>query len=80
MTAKDLYKGSVITVYSRQLTIVDYGDKYTAGVFEGANARTVLRVTYTLLGGVNNKERQSRVKAKAVMSNDCVHLEHLEHV
>jgi len=38
VTAKDLYKGSVITVYSRQLTIVDYGDKYTAGVFEGANA------------------------------------------
>merc|ERR1719393_97964 len=40
VTAKDLYKGGIITVYSRQLTVVDYGDEYTRKVFEG-NASTV---------------------------------------
>jgi len=30
----DLYKGNIITVYSRQLTIVDYADKFTAQTFE----------------------------------------------
>jgi len=37
---KDLYKGGVITVYSRQLTIVDYGDGFTAKALE-AEAGTV---------------------------------------
>jgi hypothetical protein len=30
----DLYVGSIITVYSRQLTIVKYGDTFTARAFE----------------------------------------------
>lgn len=32
--AKDLFKGSIITVYSRQLTIKDYADSFTASIFE----------------------------------------------
>ena len=31
---KDLYKGGIITVYSRQLTIVDYSDPFTESTFE----------------------------------------------
>lgn len=30
----DLYEGSIITVYSRQLTIVKYGDTFTARAFQ----------------------------------------------
>lgn len=36
VTAKDLYKGGIITVYSRQLTIADYGDEFTRKMFEGS--------------------------------------------
>jgi len=36
---KDLFKGGIITVYSRQLTIVEYADSFTAGIFE-KNAQT----------------------------------------
>jgi len=32
--AKDLYKGNIVTVYSRQLNIVDYGDEFTRKQFE----------------------------------------------
>jgi len=31
---KDLFKGGIITVYSRQLKITQYADSFTAGVFE----------------------------------------------
>ena len=36
ITPKELYKGAVITVYSRQLTIADYGDGATARIFGDA--------------------------------------------
>jgi len=42
--AKDLYKGSIITIYSRQLTIVQYGDAYTEGIFESTNASVGITV------------------------------------
>jgi nucleoside-diphosphate kinase len=44
VTAKDLYKGGIITIYSRQLTIVDYGDEYTRKIFDGSSASTTVRV------------------------------------
>ena len=42
VTLKDLYKGGVITVYSRQLTIVEYGDGFTAGKLEKARTLQIL--------------------------------------
>ena len=38
VTEKDLYKGGIITVYSRQLTIAEYGDEFTRKTFEGKAA------------------------------------------
>jgi len=52
ITAKDLYKGSIITIYSRQLTIVDYGDQYTAGIFETANASVSVVVAPAAVGSM----------------------------
>ena len=40
ITLKDLYLGSIITVYSRQLKIVDYADIYTRGKFEVTKEKT----------------------------------------
>jgi len=37
----DLYLGSIITVYSRQLKIVDYGDAFTANKLEVSKGRTL---------------------------------------
>jgi len=44
VTAKDLYKGGIITVYSRQLTIVDYGDEFTAKIFSASTASICVQV------------------------------------
>jgi len=44
VTLKDLYKGGVITVYSRQLTIVEYGDGFTAGKLEKASAAVCVTI------------------------------------
>ncbi len=44
VSEKDLYKGGVITVYSRQLTIKDYGDKFTASMFETISASVSVNV------------------------------------
>ena len=44
VTVKDLFKGSIITVYSRQLTIVDYGDGFTAKAFEGSRGSICVQV------------------------------------
>lgn len=38
---KDLYKGGIITIYSRQLTIVAYADDFTARSFETKTRSTV---------------------------------------
>lgn len=37
----DLYLGSIITVYARQLKVVDYGDVYTRKFFECKRSRTL---------------------------------------
>jgi len=43
ITAKDLYKGNTITVYSRQLEIADYGDEFTRKIFcESASEETIM--------------------------------------
>jgi len=41
VTLRDLYKGATITVYSRQICLVDYADSFTATVFE-KNAQTTV--------------------------------------
>ena len=40
LNVEDLHIGSVITVYSRQLKITDYGDVATRKKFEGVRQRT----------------------------------------
>lgn len=40
VTLNDLYIGSIVTVYSRQLKIVDYADTFTRKNFETARERT----------------------------------------
>lgn len=35
----DLYLGGIVTVFSRQLKVVDYGDVYTRKQFETKRAR-----------------------------------------
>lgn len=49
---KDLFKGGIITVYSRQLTIVEYADSFTAGVFEKNAQTSVAVVKKAALGSV----------------------------
>ena len=44
ISTKDLYLGSIITVFSRQLKLVDYGDLFTKNKFESAAARTFAMV------------------------------------
>jgi len=41
---KDLYLGSIITVHSRQLKLVDYGDTFTKDKFEAIAGRTFAMV------------------------------------
>ena len=38
----DLFKGSIITVYSRQLTVKDYADAFTASAFESSSKMCAL--------------------------------------
>lgn len=40
VTHKELFLGSIITVHSRQLKLVDYGDLFTKKKFEAASERT----------------------------------------
>lgn len=44
VSGKDLYKGAVVTIYSRQLTVADYGDGFTASVFGSAGASVCVKV------------------------------------
>jgi len=41
ITINDLYIGAIITVYARQLKVVDYGDVYTRKFFESKRSRTL---------------------------------------
>jgi nucleoside-diphosphate kinase len=34
VTRKELFLGSIITIYSRQLKLADYADVYTRNIFE----------------------------------------------
>jgi len=52
VSAKDLYKGGIITVYSRQLTIVEYGDAFTAKVFDGSSASLTVQVAAAALSSM----------------------------
>jgi len=44
VSAKDLYKGGIVTIYSRQLEIVDYGDDFTRKIFESASASVTVKI------------------------------------
>ena len=44
LSVADLYLGSIITVHSRQLKLVDYGDIFTKNKFEAAAGRTFAMV------------------------------------
>jgi len=44
ITTKELYLGSIITVHSRQLKIVDYADISTKNMFESVAGRTFAMV------------------------------------
>ena len=52
MTVKDLYKGGVITVYSRQLTVADYGDNFTKNAFETGAAGVCVSVAPAALSSM----------------------------
>ncbi len=52
---EEIYIGSVITVYSRQLTIVDYGDVFTRTKFAQKKQRTFALIkpdVYTSAGKI----------------------------
>ena len=40
VTHKELFLGSIVTIHSRQLKLVDYGDLFTNKKFEAASERT----------------------------------------
>ncbi len=40
VTVKDLYVGSVVTIYSRKLSVVDYGDDFTKSTFISTRSST----------------------------------------
>ena len=44
ITMEKLYLGSIVTVFSRQLKLVDYGDIFTKNKFESAAGRTFAMV------------------------------------
>eukprot|EP00794_Sanderia_malayensis_P010751 gene10751-11901_t len=41
ISLKDMYIGSVVSVHSRQLSLVDYGDKYTENTLSSTNSKTL---------------------------------------
>lgn len=55
ITMRELYLGSIVTVFSRQLKLVDYGDIFTKNKFESAAGRTFAMVKpdcYTQTGKI----------------------------
>jgi nucleoside-diphosphate kinase len=44
ISMRELFLGSIITVFSRQLRLVDYGDIFTKNKFESAAGRTFAMV------------------------------------
>mmetsp|Transcript_21889 Transcript_21889/g.33980 ORF Transcript_21889/g.33980 Transcript_21889/m.33980 type:complete len:249 (-) Transcript_21889:387-1133(-) len=55
VAVKDLYLGSIITIYSRQLKLADYGDLFTRAKFEAASERTFAMIKpdcYTQTGQI----------------------------
>lgn len=55
LSTKELYLGSIITVHSRQLKIVDYADIFTQNKFEAIASRTFAMVKpdcYTQTGKI----------------------------
>ena len=59
---RELYLGSIVTVFSRQLRLVDYGDIFTKNKFEAAASRTFAMVkpdSYTQTGKIIDAIYQS---------------------
>eukprot|EP00331_Platyophrya_macrostoma_P015880 CAMPEP_0176472858 /NCGR_PEP_ID=MMETSP0127-20121128/41985_1 /TAXON_ID=938130 /ORGANISM="Platyophrya macrostoma, Strain WH" /LENGTH=280 /DNA_ID=CAMNT_0017867791 /DNA_START=41 /DNA_END=879 /DNA_ORIENTATION=- len=62
ISLKDLFIGAVITIYSRQLKIVDYADTFTKGKFEVKRGRTFAMIkpdAYTSIGKIIDIIEQS---------------------
>jgi len=49
ITTKDLFKGNKVTVYSRQLEIIEYGDDFTRKSFEVASSTVTIKVSVSQL-------------------------------
>ena len=52
---KDLFLGSVVTLHSRQLKLVDFADLFTRNKFEGASERSFAMIKpdcYTATGKI----------------------------
>lgn len=57
ITIKDLYIGSIVNVYSRQLKFIDYGDVYTRNTFEVTQSKTLALIkpdAYTHIGKITS--------------------------
>jgi nucleoside-diphosphate kinase len=55
LSIKELYIGSIINVYSRQLKLVEYGDLYTRRRFEAQSEKTFAMIKpdcYTSTGKI----------------------------
>jgi nucleoside-diphosphate kinase len=55
VSVRELFLGSIITVFSRQLRLVDYGDLFTKGKFESKAGRTFAMIKpdcYTQTGKI----------------------------
>ena len=46
VTMQDLYVGSTVNIYNRQLNIVGYGDSTTSATIEGSKARALCLIRY----------------------------------
>lgn len=58
ITAKDLYIGSTITIYSRQLVVKEYADLYTRTAFETKREKTYAMIkpdAYLHIGKIINR-------------------------
>ena len=65
ISLEDLRVGSIITVYSRQLKVVEYADLFTKGAFEAASERTFAMIkpdAYLNIGKILSQIHQAGFK------------------
>jgi len=49
VTENDLYKGNIVTIYSRQLEIIDYSDEFTRKIYDARTTSVTVKVAQSLL-------------------------------